>query len=448
MTTIPENLGNESIRMLQALLRTDTQSPPGNEIRSAEVIREELAAHGIESEFLEAAPGRVSIVARLTAANPTARPVLLMGHIDVVTVEPEKWTRDPFGGELDDDGFLWGRGALDMKCQVAGELAAFIALKESGAALTRDVIFVAFADEEAGGTYGADWVYKNHLDKIDAEFAINEGGGTPLEIAGRTFYTCQAGEKGSCGLKMTVRGLPGHASVPIQGTAFQNLSKALERLDAWQHPTVITKSVRLMLESLGNAIGGDLAEQVTAILSQDSPDWSELETLPLPDDYKSSFKAITRNTTVPTMISGGKQLNVIPGEITVCIDCRLLPGADPDAVLAEAQEIVGDLAEMSFLYETQEVGIEADPASSFFDAIQATMSTMIPGVTVIPTLISGGTDAALLPGIKVYGFYPFPSTDRLAIYDPLVHGHDERIHVDDQVFATEFVYRLLWHVAV
>lgn len=447
MTSLPTNLGSESIRILQALLRTDTQSPPGNEIRAAEVIRAELANHDIECEFLEAAPGRVSVVARLTAENPTARPILLMGHIDVVTVEPEKWTRDPFGGELDDDGYLWGRGALDMKCQVAGELAAFIALKESGITLTRDVIFVAFADEEAGGAYGADWVYKNHLDKIDAEFAINEGGGTPLEIAGRTFYTCQAGEKGSCGLKMTVRGMPGHASVPIQGTAFQHLSEALTRLDAWQHPTVITKSVRLMLESLGEAIGGELAAQVDAILSQESPAWSELEALPLPEDYKASFKAITRNTTVPTMINGGKQLNVIPGEITVCIDCRLLPDADPNAVLAEAQEIVGDLAEMSFLYENHDIGIEADPGSAFFDAIQATMEVMIPGVKVIPTLISGGTDAALLPGIKVYGFYPFPATERLAIYDPLVHGHDERIHIDDQIFATEFVYRLVLRVA-
>ncbi|MCO5219739.1 MAG: M20/M25/M40 family metallo-hydrolase [Thermomicrobiales bacterium] len=426
-------------------MRADTQSPPGNEIRAAEIIRDELARHDIPSQLLEAGPGRVSIVARLNAVNPTARPILLMGHIDVVTVEPEKWDRDPFGGELDDD-VIWGRGALDMKCQVAGHLAVFIALMESGIALNRDVIFVAFADEEAGGAFGADWVWKNHPELIDAEYAINEGGGSPLQIADKLFYTCQAGEKGSCGLKMTVHGTPGHASVPIDGTAMQKVGEALDRIHAWQHPTVITKSVRLMLESIGNAIGGDLAVQVNDVLSQESPDWSELEKLPLPDDYKPSFKAITRNTTVPTMISGGKQLNVIPGEITVLIDCRLLPEADPDAVLAEAQRIVGDLAEMDFLYENHDIGIEADPASPFFDAIQTTMSEMIPGVSVIPTLLSGGTDAALLPGIKVYGFYPFPLTERLAVYDPLVHGHNERIHVDDQTFATEFVYRLVTSV--
>ncbi|MCO5227270.1 MAG: M20/M25/M40 family metallo-hydrolase [Thermomicrobiales bacterium] len=278
----PETLGNESIRLLQALLRADTQSPPGNEIRAAEIIRDELARHDITSQLLEAGPGRVSIVARLNAVNPTARPILLMGHIDVVTVEPEKWDRDPFGGELDDDGYIWGRGALDMKCQVAGHLAVIIALKESGIALNRDVIFVAFADEEAGGAFGADWVWKNHPELIDAEYAINEGGGSPLQIADKLFYTCQAGEKGSCGLKMTVRGTPGHASVPIDGTAMQKVGEALDRIHAWQHPTVITKSVRLMLESIGNAIGGDLAVQVNDVLSQESPDWSELEKLPLP----------------------------------------------------------------------------------------------------------------------------------------------------------------------
>lgn len=443
---IPETLGSESIRLLQALLRADTQSPPGNEIRAAEIIRDELATHDISSQMLEAGPGRVSIVARLHASNPTARPILLMGHIDVVTVEPEKWDRDPFGGELDDDGYVWGRGALDMKCQVAGELAAFIALKESGIALNRDVIFVAFADEEAGGAFGADWVWKNHPELIDAEYAINEGGGSPIEIAGKIFYTCQAGEKGSCGLKMTVRGTPGHASVPIGGTAMQKLGEALDRIYGWEHPTVITKSVRLMLESIGGVVGGDVAAQIDEVLSQDSPAWEELEKLPLPADYKPWFKAITRNTTVPTMISGGKQINVIPGEITITIDCRLLPEADPDAVLAEARRILGDVAEIDFLYSNHDIGIEADPASPFFDAIQTTIAEMVQGVSVIPMLLSGGTDAALLPGIKVYGFYPFQLTDRMAVYDPLVHGHNERIHVDDQIFATEFVYRLVMRV--
>lgn len=447
MRNIPDNLRSESIRILQALLRCDTQSPPGNEIRAAEFIRSELARHDIPCEFLESAPGRVSVVSRLEAANPVAKPIMLMGHIDVVTVERDKWDRDPFGGELDDDGFIWGRGALDMKSKVAGELAAFIAIKNSGIELDRDFIFMAFADEEAGGTFGADWVWKHHSDKIDAEFAINEGGGTPLEIGGKRFYLCQAGEKGGTRLKMTVRGIPGHASTPIEGTAMSKLGLALERLHAWEHPTVWTQSVRMMLTAIGEALGGDAEAQIQAVLAQESPAWSELAALPLPKNFLPSLYAITRNTAVPTMISGGQQINVIPGEITIAIDGRVLPHANPEAFLKEAQEAVGDAAEMSFLWDEQEIGIEADPDSTFFDAIRATMAELDPEGIVIPALTGGGTDAPLIPGVKVYGFFPMMPTERLAIYKPLVHGHNERIHVDDLYYGTEFSYRLVLNVA-
>lgn len=447
MRNIPDTLTSESIRLLQGLLRCDTQSPPGNEIRAAEFIREELAKHDIDCDFLESAPGRVSTVARLKSTNPTAEPIMLMGHVDVVTVEREKWDRDPFGGELDDDGFIWGRGALDMKSKVAGELAAFIAIKEAGIELDRDVIFMAFADEEAGGTYGADWVWKNHQDKVNAEFAINEGGGTPLEIDGKRFYLCQAGEKGGTRLKLTVRGTPGHASTPIDGTAMQKLGTALDRLHAWEHPTVLTASVRMMLTAIGNALGGEAKSQIEAVLAQDAPAWSELEKLPLSASYLSTLYATTRNTAVPTMISGGQQINVIPGEITIAVDGRLLPGADPQQFLQEAREAIGDAAEVTFLYDDQEVGTEADPSSDFFQAIQQTMSELDPGCIVIPALTSGGTDAPLIPGVKVYGFFPTMPTERLKMYKPLVHGHNERIHKDDLAYGTEFVYRLLLNVA-
>lgn len=447
MITLPQDLTQESIRLLQGLLRCDTQSPPGNEARAAAFIRAELAKHDIPCEFLEAAPGRVTVVARLFSENPVAKPLLLMGHIDVVTVDAGKWDRDPFGGELDDDGFIWGRGALDMKGMVAGELAAFIAIKQAGVPLDRDVIFCAFADEEAGGTYGADWVWKNHRDKIDAEFAINEGGGMPLEIGGKRFYTCQAGEKGGTRLRLTVRGKPGHASTPAENTAMSKLGLALERLHAWDHPTVITATVRMMLESIGTALGGDDQERIEAILAQESPAWEELAQLPLPERYKPTFKAVTRNTAVPTMIAGGQQINVIPGEITIAVDGRLLPGADPEQFLQEAREAIGDAAEVDFLYDQQEVGVEADPQSSFFDAIQRTMKEIDPDGAVIPSLIAGGTDASLVPGVKVYGFFPMMPTERLAMYRPLVHSHNERVHVDDLAYGTGFIYRLVMNVA-
>jgi acetylornithine deacetylase/succinyl-diaminopimelate desuccinylase-like protein len=439
---LARSLQDEAVLHLQNLLRCDTQSPPGNERIAAEYIAGVLRDEGIEPELLESAPGRVSLVARLAAERPTGRPIVLMGHTDVVTVERDKWERDPFGGEII-EGFVWGRGAVDMKGQVAAELTAFLQLKRSGIALNRDVIFIAFADEEAGGTYGADWVWKHHQDLIDAEFAINEGGGSPVEIAGHRFYTCQVGENGGTRLKMTVRGEPGHASVPQPNTAMEKLGEALKRLHAWEPPTVLTASVRAMLDGIASAVDGATAEAIHALIAQGSPSWAELSKLPLPESEKAHFRAITRNTAVPTIIHGGKQINVIPSEVVVEIDGRILPGEDPEAFRAAVQEAVGDVAEVTFLYDTQESGIEADPESDFFEAIKATMAVLDPDATVIPTLTSGGTDAGLVPGIKVYGFFPVLPTERIPLYDSLVHGHNERIHVDDIGYGTRFVYDLV-----
>ena len=441
-TDLARSLQDEAVLHLQNLLRCDTQSPPGNERIAAEYIAGVLRDEGIEPALLEAAPGRVSLVARLAAEHPTGRPVVLMGHVDVVTVERDKWERDPFGGEII-EGYVWGRGAVDMKGQVAAELAAFLHVKRSGIPLNRDVIFVAFADEEAGGTYGADWVWKHHRDLVDAEFAINEGGGNPVEIAGRLFYTCQAGEKGGTRLKMTVRGEPGHASVPQRDTAMEKLGEALRRLHAWEPPTVLTASVRAFLEGVAGTIDGATGDAIRALLAQESPDWAELAKLPLPESEKAHFRAITRNTAVPTIIHGGRQINVIPSEVVVEIDGRILPGADPEDFRAAVQEAVGDVAEITFLYDTQEAGIEADPQSDFFEAIKATMAGLQPDATVVPSLIAGGTDAGLVPGIKVYGFFPILPTERVPLYDTLVHGHNERVHVDDIGFGTRFIHDLV-----
>jgi len=436
---LARSLQDEAVLHLQNLLRCDTQSPPGNERLAAEYIAGVLRDAGIEPTLLESAPGRVTLVARLAAKRPTGRPIVLMGHTDVVTVERDKWDRDPFGGEII-EGYVWGRGAVDMKGQVAAELAAFLHIKRSSIALHRDVIFIAFADEEAGGAYGADWVWTHHQDLIDAEFAINEGGGNPVEIAGKRFYTCQVGEKGGTRLKMTVRGEPGHASVPQPNTAMEQLGEAMRRLHAWEPPTVLTASARAMLEGIASAVDGATAESIHALLAQESPSWAELAKLPLPESEKAHFRAITRNTAVPTIIHGGKQINVIPSEVVVEIDGRILPGADPEQFRAAVQEAVGDVAEITFLYDTQESGIEADPESGFFEAIKATMASLDPEATVIPTLTSGGTDAGLVPGIKVYGFFPMLPTERIPLYDSLVHGHNERIHVDDLGYGARFIH--------
>jgi len=437
---LADSLKREATDLLQGLLRLDTTSPPGNERLAADYIAGVLTAEGIDSTIVEAAPGRATIVARLKAANPTGRPVLLMGHTDVVTVEAEKWERGPFSGDLV-DGFIWGRGALDMKGQVAGELAAFLALKRAKLPLTRDVIFCAFADEEAGGEFGADWVWKEHRDLIDAEYAINEGGGSPFAIGGASFYTCQVGEKGSSRLLLTARGNPGHASVPIPGTAMRNLGIALQRLHDWRPLMVITAPVRHLLQGIADALGGDARMLIDGVLASDTPAWDDLAGLPLSDHDRAMLYAITHNTAVPTIVAGGQRINVIPSEVTLSVDGRLLPGEDPEAFRVAVQDAVGDAAEVTL--ESRGSGIAADPASPFFDAIRSTMHALQPESHLVPTLISGGTDASLLPGVKVYGFFPIHSGERVALYDPLVHGHNERIHIDDLAIGARFVHDLV-----
>ena len=441
VVTAPPTLRESSIRLLQGLLRCDTQSPPGNEIRAAEYIRGALAEAGIDCTFVESAPGRVSVVARLNAAQPEGKPVAMMGHIDVVPVERDKWDRDPFSGDIV-DGFVWGRGACDMKGQIAAELAAFIAIYQSGIELKRDLVFIGFADEEEGGAFGARYVWKNHRDLIDVEFAINEGGGGPMMIGDRLFFTCQVGLKGKCPLRMTVRGEPGHASMPKTDTAMEKLGLALQRLHEWSPATIITKTVRLKLETMQQALGGESAQKIEAIPESGELSLEDARSLPLTSVDQVALWATTHNTIRPTIVHGGDVLNVIPSEITVDMDTRLLPGVDPEAFRQEIQDAVGDLAEIRFLSEMQDAGIEADPASPFFDAIQETMAELHPGASIIPEMTFASTDAINLPGIKVYGFFPIPPSDRLPLYQGLAHGHNERLHVDDLGFGAEFYYHL------
>jgi acetylornithine deacetylase/succinyl-diaminopimelate desuccinylase-like protein len=438
------DLGRAAADHLRALLRIDTTNPPGNETRAAEYIAGYCRSAGLETEIVESAPYRGNLVARLRSANPTGRPIMLTGHVDVVGVERDKWTRDPFGGGLVGQ-YLWGRGALDMKGQVAAELAVALALADQGLTLNRDLILAFFADEETGGEFGAAWLWQHRPDLLDAEYAINEGGGTAIEVNGQTFYLCQTGEKGASRLRITANGRPGHASVPIDDTAMQRLGEALVRLTAWTSPTRLTEPVRQMLRTVAPALGEAEAAQVDRLLDAADGEltWDDIAELGLPfePDMMDMLRATTRDTAVPTIIHGGHRINVIPSEIVLDVDGRILPGTDPSEWRDRVQQVVGDGVTVELT--SHESGILADPSSPFFDAIAETIAAVDPGARVAPFLVSGGTDAGNIPGVKVYGFFPFPATPRNAEYAPLMHGHDERIHVDDLAFATRFLYDLV-----
>jgi acetylornithine deacetylase/succinyl-diaminopimelate desuccinylase-like protein len=431
-------LRDECVAHLQALLRLNTTNPPGNETLAAAYLADVLQREGIPFEVIEGAPGRGNVVARLRSDGSGGPALMLTGHVDVVSVEREKWTRDPFGGELV-DGFVWGRGALDMKSQVAAELTVLLWLKRSGVPLKRDVLFVALADEEAGGRDGAAWLWANHRELLDAEFAVNEGGGTAIEINGQRFYLLQAGEKGASRLRITARANPGHASVPLDDTAMARLGRALVRLHEWQPPTTLTAPVRQFLATIAPALGPGYEARVQAILAE--PSWEAIAALPIDDDTRLMLRATTRNTAVPTIVHGGHRINVIPSEIVLDVDGRILPGQDPDDWRAQVQAVVGDEVEVAL--RSRERGIAFDPSGALFDAIATTVDELDPGAKVVPFLVSGGTDARNLPGVKVLGFFPFPVSERTALYSTLVHGHDERIAVEDLAFATRFLYEVV-----
>ena len=434
-----DDVRDEVTAHLQALLRCETVNPPGNETSAADYLHGVLTAAGIEATVVGVSPRRGNAIGRLRATHATQRPLLLTGHIDVVSVEREKWSHDPFGGEVV-DGQIWGRGALDMKGQVAAELVTLLLLKREGVSLERDIIFAAFADEETGGEEGAAWVWEHHRDLIDAEYAINEGGGaTPVALDGTLFYLCQAGEKGASRLRITARGEPGHASVPLDNTALARLGRALVRLDEWQPETVLTDPVRQMLETLAPALGPDGPARVAAIIA--NPTWEAIAALPLDDDTRLMLRATTRNTAVPTIVRGGHRINVIPSEVVLDVDGRILPGQDPEVWRETVQAVVGDEVAVELL--SREEGIAADPASPLFDTIAATIADLVPGAAVAPFLLSGGTDAGNIPDVKVYGFFPFLPSDRGPLYNALVHGHDERIACDDLAFATRFLYEVV-----
>nr|WP_286207179.1 M20/M25/M40 family metallo-hydrolase [Thermomicrobium sp. CFH 73360] len=393
-----------------------------------------LEREGIPAEVIESAPGRGNLVARIRGSG-RARPLLLMAHSDVVSVEREKWTRDPFGGELV-NGRVWGRGAVDTKGLVACELGVMLLLRRLGLPLERDLIFAVFADEEAGSQFGACWMWQHRRELIDAEYAINEGGGMALELGGRRFYLCQTGEKGAARLRLTARGEPGHASMPIPNTAMQHAARAILTLSTHTFPTVLTPTVIRLLRELGEALGKPVREQITAVLAD--PTWERLATLPLGPAERRLLYAMTRNTAVPTIVHGGHRINVIPSEVVVEVDGRILPGQDPEAFAAEVQRLVGPNVEVELTSRGR--GLEAEPDSPLFRTICETMAELDPGARVVPYLVPGGTDAKCLPGIKVYGFMPM--RDHPEEFD-LAHAHDERISVSTLEFATRALFEIV-----
>lgn len=393
-----ENFEREALANLRALIRCDTVNPPGNERIATELLAAALGGEGISSVVLEKEPTRANLVARIDGGSEA--PLMLSSHTDVVPVEPQRWSRAPFGAEIA-DGCVWGRGAIDMKPKCATDLGLMLALKRAGATPNRDLIFAAVADEEAGSELGARFLVERHPALVRAGWVLNEAGGFTLHLGGRRYYPIQVAEKGYVTVRITVHAQPGHGSIPRPDTAIAWLAELILRLNRTPMRSRLTPLMRRTLADLG-------------IEAQSAP--------PL-------FRSMLANTVTPTIVRAGYKDNVIPGEASAVLDGRTLPGETPQSFLRELREIVGPEPALEIIKSAPPAEGNAD--TPLFRTIARQLEAADPGARAIAWMLPGATDSKFYAqlGATCYGFAPVKVGPRMP-FGSLYHGHDERIPLD------------------
>ena len=436
----------ETVSRLQAIIRFDTTNPPGNELPLALYLETALREQGIETTLFKPEENRAVLVGRIPG-NGTKRPVILLAHMDVVGVERQRWSVDPFAGEVR-DGYLYGRGAIDDKGMLAANLMTMLLLKrtlsESGGTLSRDVVFLATSDEEAGGEWGMGWLVKHHPEVLDAEFALNEGGRTRIIEGGQRYLAVQSAEKVSHVVTVTAHGSAGHAAIPLPDNAIFRLARALETLSRYAEPVMLTEITRKFFAQLAEVWPGDVEKKAMIDLVSADPKRAEagasvLSLIPV-------FNAVVRNGISPTVVEGGKQFNVIPASAGAVLNVRTLPGHSVDKVVNRLRAIV---SEPGVTIEITIRGDEApasDPGSEMFTAIAETAHELDPKMAVVPYLSTGVTDSARLRrlGVKAYGVLPFPM---LQSDEERMHGHDERVPLESLHFGTRLIFGAVSRIA-
>jgi acetylornithine deacetylase/succinyl-diaminopimelate desuccinylase-like protein len=436
----------ETVAHLQALIRFDTTNPPGNELPLAQHIARVLDKGGIENQLLVPADGRAALVGRIRGTG-AERPVILLAHMDVVGVEADKWSCDPFGGVVR-EGYLYGRGAIDDKGMLASNLMTMLLLQQSlgngKSELHRDVVFVATSDEEAGGECGIRWLGERHAELLDAEFAINEGGRTRIIDAGHRYLAIQTAEKISHMVTLTARGRAGHAAVPLSDNSIMCLARALARLSGYLEPVVLTDTTRRFFSELSRVWPNEKESAAMRDLVSDDPTVAAasaavLSSIPV-------FNAVLRNGVSATLASSGIRGNVIPAEATAVLNVRTLPGQNIEEVVSRLSAVAD---EPSVELTIASKGAEAPPsdsATAMFRAIAESAQELDPDLAVVPYLSTGVTDSAYLRrrGVSCYGILPFPMERG---DEARMHGHDERVPIRSLHFGTRLIYESVCRVA-
>ncbi|MEK6299525.1 MAG: M20/M25/M40 family metallo-hydrolase [Acidobacteriota bacterium] len=432
---------DEAIKILSSFIRIDTSNPPGNETKGAEYLKSILDREGIPSEIFEREPGRGNIVARLKG-NGKQRPLLLMGHIDVVGVERSKWTFDPFGGEVK-DGFVYGRGAIDDKGMVVANLEVFLLLHRLKVPLERDVIFLAEAGEEGTTQAGIDFMVEQHWDKIDCEFALNEGGAI-AESNGKVAYVAVATtEKVPRGFRLIAHGTSGHGSMPRLDNPITHLAAAVAKVGNWQSEMRLNETTRAFFSRLAKI---SPPEEAFLYAHLEDPENSAMvqEKIRAASGF---YYSMLRTSIVPTIIKGGFRTNVIPAEAEATLDVRALPDEDIGKLAEAIRKLINDPA--IEIVRPPDRGRPASPPSGLqtemFRALERVQARLFPGAVTLPQMMTGATDSAQLraKGVQAYGVGTVISDRELAT----IHGNDERASVDGLGKFVEFLYRAVIEVA-
>ena len=429
---------DETVKILAGFVRIDTSNPPGNETKGAEYLKSILDREGIPSEIFEMERGRGNIVARLKG-NGKKKPLLLMGHIDVVGVEREKWTVDPFGGIVK-DGYLYGRGSSDDKGMTSACLEVFLLLHRLKVPLDRDVIFLAEAGEEGTSTVGIDYMVQQHWDKIECEYALNEGG-MIYAVNGKVKYVGVATtEKVPRGFKLVARGTSGHGSVPRQDNAITHLAAAVGKVGNWQAPMRLNETTRAFFSRLAKISPADEGYLYSKL---EDPNNSEA----VQEKIRAAnpmYNSMLRTSIVPTIIKGGFRSNVIPGDAEATLDVRAVPDEDIEALAGSLRKLINDPA-----VEVVPPAARGRPASppskldtEMFRALENAQTRLFPGTITVPLMLTGATDSAQLraKGVQAYGLGSVAEVS-------VAHGNDERISVDGLGKFVELIYWAVIEVA-
>lgn len=418
------SLRDEAVDLLQRLIRLDTVNPPGNETLAAECLRDYLAAQGVETELLARDPGRANLVARLRGGDgPT---LAFLCHTDTVVADASEWERDPWSGELVGEE-VWGRGALDMKNQVAASAVAFASLAREGFRPAGDLVLIAAADEEVGKSFGLEWLCEEHPETVRVDLALNEGGGERVVLGGKPYYLCASAEKMTAPFRLRVRGRSGHASMPaIADNALVKAARLIEAL-AEHRPEA--------------AIGPEVAGFLDVVLGEQPPAPEVLARLRAFDPLAAELiEPLLAFTLAPTMISASESRNVIPGTCDITVDCRILAGEAPEDVEPAVRAILG-AADYELEWIERWGGTRSTMETPLWSAIEGWVEELEPGARVAPLCCSGFTDSHWLRaafGTVAYGFFPM-RTMAPELAARLIHSANERVHVDDLELGVEFL---------